>query len=78
MALPLTVELDGLVVKSVEMKLAGARVAEPVASGASLTALTVKETRWLERVLMFGAAPEPLSTTSKVMKAVPFALATVL
>ena len=54
------------------------RVAEPVARGASLTALTVKETLWMARVLTLGSVPEPLSITSKVMVAVPLALATVL
>ena len=46
--------------------------------GASLIALTVKETLWFARVLTFGVVPEPVSMTSKEMFALPLALATVL
>ena len=54
------------------------RIEEPVVTGASLTALTVKVTPWLERVLTFGEVLEPLSITSKLMLPLPLAFATVL
>ena len=69
-----TVEPAGEAVSS----LTDGSLAEPVARGASLIELTVKETLWLESVLTSGAVPAPLSITSKVMVAAPLALATVL
>ena len=60
-----------------ESSIAPAIVEKAVSVGASLTGLMLKETLWLERVLTFGAVPEPLSITSKMILSVPLAFATV-
>ena len=49
-----------------------------VTTGASLTALTVMLTLWLDRVLTLAPVSAPLSITSNVTWPVPLASATVL